>query len=760
MAVDDKKKYAYNYLIGKGLSPIAAAGIVGNLVAESGLNTTIPGRADDKGSIGIAQWHSDRKQGLMTFANKVNKPFSSLSTQLDYLVYELKSPAYSKALAGLNFAKTPGEASIAFMNHYEKPAEWAKKQSVGKRVGEATSIYTGKPYEGVNYSEDSEETFRDPNLDFDYNRNPTGATYTEEELEEAEAETAKQELLQKQKEKDFIAEVQSKEYAPQQQQDIPQEQAPQIDASLYEMPQIALPEYGNTQLPTMQFGGFAEVGKIIKDFEKAKAANKDRNKFLIKDTRKISATTGKPLNPNSDIVTGKYDKSVIRNLALAASKHYADPYTSVAVGLQESKLGTTDDNIGHIIGKHDTKFTGSEEEDLVRVLQDKLKYAKDLGIEDEATMIQAYNGLGKIFPQTEKRYHGFEMKKIYGVPVPKSGIDMKKTPLYGKRVIDLRDNVIKKNPEVVRYIENLPKYNHFSGKYEEKFNPLPMLNYEEGGETGGKITCSNCGWSWDKSESSQEDMYNCHKCGGTHGEESKYQEGGDTFSKYILKPGARLLVGAIHGADNLVDKAFHYMKPNGLEQETREDIFRRFRPTSYPTMAQAAIDYFAKNDAKPGRDKQGDYDVAEEAWRKALDLPTKSKYVTESKYKPTTAKDKNAKYYTLNNIIDPNKITEYVKSREGKKGDKFQMDALTPYMRDDVNLSMGNKNTDPLQNFQISVGEDEKGKYAAIYDKYDFDSLKAANRVIKPYEIYDRYYYKEDGGYQYPKFNKHKKFTK
>lgn len=526
MAVDDKKKYAYNYLIGKGLSPIAAAGIVGNLVAESGLNTTIPGRADDKGSIGIAQWHSDRKQGLMTFANKVNKPFSSLSTQLDYLVYELKSPAYSKALAGLNFAKTPGEASIAFMNHYEKPAEWAKKQSVGKRVGEATSIYTGKPYEGVNYSEDSEETFRDPNLDFDYNRNPTGATYTEEELEEAEAETAKQELLQKQKEKDFIAEVQSKEYAPQQQQDIPQEQAPQIDASLYEMPQIALPEYGNTQLPTMQFGGFAEVGKIIKDFEKAKAANKDRNKFLIKDTRKISATTGKPLNPNSDIVTGKYDKSVIRNLALAASKHYADPYTSVAVGLQESKLGTTDDNIGHIIGKHDTKFTGSEEEDLVRVLQDKLKYAKDLGIEDEATMIQAYNGLGKIFPQTEKRYHGFEMKKIYGVPVPKSGIDMKKTPLYGKRVIDLRDNVIKKNPEVVRYIENLPKYNHFSGKYEEKFNPLPMLNYEEGGETGGKITCSNCGWSWDKSESSQEDMYNCHKCGGTHGEESKYQDGG------------------------------------------------------------------------------------------------------------------------------------------------------------------------------------------------------------------------------------------
>jgi hypothetical protein len=104
-------------------------------------------------------------------------------------------------------------------------------------------------------------------------------------------------------------------------------------------------------------------------------------------------------------------------------------------------------------------------------------------------MIQAYNGLGKITPQTEKGYHGFEMAKIYGVPLPKAGIDMRKNPLYGKRVIDLRDNVIKKNPELVRYVESLPKYNPFSGEYEDKNNPLPMLNYrskkrfQEGGQT-------------------------------------------------------------------------------------------------------------------------------------------------------------------------------------------------------------------------------------------------------------------------------------
>jgi hypothetical protein len=27
------------------------------------------------------------------------------------------------------------------------------------------------------------------------------------------------------------------------------------------------------------------------------------------------------------------------------------------------------------------------------------------------------------------------------------------------------------------------------------------------------IKCKQCGWSWKESESSPEDLYNCHKCG-------------------------------------------------------------------------------------------------------------------------------------------------------------------------------------------------------------------------------------------------------
>ncbi len=60
----------------------------------------------------------------------------------------------------------------------------------------------------------------------------------------------------------------------------------------------------------------------------------------------------------------------------------------------------------------------------------------------ENIQIQAYNGLGMIRPPQGKTY--------YGQSKP---IDMRKTPLYGDRIIDLRENVIKKNPELVALLK-------------------------------------------------------------------------------------------------------------------------------------------------------------------------------------------------------------------------------------------------------------------------------------------------------------------
>lgn len=262
---DEKGKYAYNYLVSKGLSPTAAAGIIGNLHAESGLNTRIPGRADNKGSIGIAQWHSERKQGLYDFAKRKGANAYDLTTQLDYLVDELKSPAYKKAFVGVSNARTPDEAAVAFMKDFEKPAEWAKRQSIGQRVGMARSIFSGTPYQNVNYQEEGEYGV-DTSLNLPMN---TGEYQTAPDIaskEDLEAEQAKAELLQKQKEKDFISEVQARqdqdsERRYQQEQQIQQGQEGDLDPSYYQVPQVELPNYqaiqyqqaqGQAQMPQEQ----------------------------------------------------------------------------------------------------------------------------------------------------------------------------------------------------------------------------------------------------------------------------------------------------------------------------------------------------------------------------------------------------------------------------------------------------------------------------------------------------------------------------
>lgn len=206
-----------------------------------------------------------------------------------------------------------------------------------------------------------------------------------------------------------------------------------------------------------------------------------KGKLNLEDTRKVRATTQKALNPNTDLVSGQYDKGTIQQVLDAAKRYNYDPYTALAVALQESRLGQSDDNLGHLLDnptaissklpdrKKARQSMKREEfdkmysaDDMVRMLMEKKDMADKLGMKDEFHHLQAYNGLGKVYPKTENDYHGYDMAKIYGVDLPKEGIDMKKNPLYGKQVIDLRENVIKKNPEIMKiaktyYNPNAPK---------------------------------------------------------------------------------------------------------------------------------------------------------------------------------------------------------------------------------------------------------------------------------------------------------------
>ena len=112
------KKKAMEFFQSKGLSAHQAAGIVGNLIIESSLNTTIKG--DGGKALGIAQWHPDRQEGLKNLAKRRGTEISDLNTQLEYVWEELNT-GYKNALSKILNSKNVKEATTAFMTHYEKP---------------------------------------------------------------------------------------------------------------------------------------------------------------------------------------------------------------------------------------------------------------------------------------------------------------------------------------------------------------------------------------------------------------------------------------------------------------------------------------------------------------------------------------------------------------------------------------------------------------------------------------------------------------
>jgi hypothetical protein len=159
-----------------------------------------------------------------------------------------------------------------------------------------------------------------------------------------------------------------------------------------------------------------------------------------------------------DLKSDNYYTGVIGEIARAARAYNQDPQELMAIALQESNLGKTDPSYGHVLDYTDPQGRGDAYDlAFAKTEKDKLAASKGYG-NDELRKLQAYNGLGSVYPSTEAGYHGFNMGSIYGVPLTSAGINMVDNPLYGKRIVDLRDNVLK-NPVNTEYNQFLDKYN-------------------------------------------------------------------------------------------------------------------------------------------------------------------------------------------------------------------------------------------------------------------------------------------------------------
>lgn len=134
----------WTYLYSKLNNPYGAAGLMGNLFAESSLNPVLANNVKKKTGLtneqytaaadagansnfvtdgiayGLAQWlFHTRKKGLLDKARAAKQSVGNIHLQLDYLWTELQS--YKTVLNTLYTAKTIREASDIVLTKYEKP---------------------------------------------------------------------------------------------------------------------------------------------------------------------------------------------------------------------------------------------------------------------------------------------------------------------------------------------------------------------------------------------------------------------------------------------------------------------------------------------------------------------------------------------------------------------------------------------------------------------------------------------------------------
>lgn len=141
------EKVIWDFLSQKGLNDYAVAGIMGNLYAESGLNSknlqnsynsklnltdeqytaavdngSYTNFVHDSAGYGLAQWtYYSRKQALYDYARTAADSIGSLDMQLAFLWKELQG--YKSVIAGLKAAASIRAASDVVLLGFEKPAD-------------------------------------------------------------------------------------------------------------------------------------------------------------------------------------------------------------------------------------------------------------------------------------------------------------------------------------------------------------------------------------------------------------------------------------------------------------------------------------------------------------------------------------------------------------------------------------------------------------------------------------------------------------
>ena len=136
----DNAGIIWNYFIDKFSSPYAAAGIMANIKCESSYNPSAgSGDFSNTSSYGLCQWTGERKTRLKEFAEMKGESPSSLTLQLDYIMYELDT--YFPSLKSYLSSTDSGyNAAIEFCIRYEMCESTQSRGSDAKAILEKYAL--------------------------------------------------------------------------------------------------------------------------------------------------------------------------------------------------------------------------------------------------------------------------------------------------------------------------------------------------------------------------------------------------------------------------------------------------------------------------------------------------------------------------------------------------------------------------------------------------------------------------------------------
>ena len=120
-------KYVWDELIKAGFTKEAAAGIMGNLDAESAFKTDWSG---DQGSVGIAQWRGTRKENLVKYAKENNGSETDIRIQTGFLIHQdLVARIGSSGVEKLKRMNDYIDATDYFCDKVESPSSYKNKSA-------------------------------------------------------------------------------------------------------------------------------------------------------------------------------------------------------------------------------------------------------------------------------------------------------------------------------------------------------------------------------------------------------------------------------------------------------------------------------------------------------------------------------------------------------------------------------------------------------------------------------------------------------